>query len=51
MPEAATQICRLDGTCEPAAGDTLEITTDPILVRFSRLNHIGGPCSRHRMRG
>jgi polysaccharide biosynthesis protein PslG len=35
MPEAAAQICRLDGTCEPASGDSLEITTDPILVRLS----------------
>ncbi len=35
MPGGATQVCRLDGTCEPASGQSLEITADPILVRLS----------------
>ncbi len=35
MPEGAAQVCRLDGTCEPASGDSLTVTTDPILVRLS----------------
>ncbi|HYN56900.1 MAG TPA: hypothetical protein VES03_06860 [Motilibacterales bacterium] len=33
MPEAAAEVCRLDGSCEPATGGSLEITADPILVR------------------
>jgi hypothetical protein len=37
MPEGATQVCRLDGRCEPAAGETLAVTADPILVRFRQV--------------
>jgi hypothetical protein len=35
MPEGAAQICRLDGTCEPVLGDSLNVTANPILIRFS----------------
>ncbi|MCU0262519.1 MAG: beta-galactosidase [Candidatus Nanopelagicales bacterium] len=35
MPEGAIQVCRLDGTCEPASGESLEITAEPILVRLA----------------
>jgi hypothetical protein len=35
MPEGAAQVCRLDGTCEPVSGDSIKVTADPILVRFS----------------
>ena len=33
MPEGAVQVCQLDGSCQPATGDSLEVTTAPILVR------------------
>ena len=35
MPPGAAQVCRLDGTCEPVSGDSLKVTANPILVRFS----------------
>jgi hypothetical protein len=35
MPEGAAQVCRLDGTCDAAQGDSLTVTADPILVRQS----------------
>jgi len=35
MPEGATEVCQLDGTCAPVSGDTLPIGTAPILVRLA----------------
>ena len=35
MPAGAAQVCTLDGTCEPVSGDSLKVTANPILVRFS----------------
>jgi hypothetical protein len=34
MPQGATEVCRLDGTCAPAEGDTLEVGEQPVLVRL-----------------
>jgi hypothetical protein len=35
MPKGAAQVCRLDGTCEPVSGDSITVTANPILLRFS----------------
>jgi hypothetical protein len=34
LPEGATEVCRLDGTCAAAEGDTLEVGEQPVLVRL-----------------
>ncbi len=33
LPAGATQLCTLEGTCTPVQGDSLEVTTSPVLVR------------------
>lgn len=34
MPEGATQVCRVDGTCEEPAGSELAVGASPLLVRM-----------------
>ncbi len=33
LPAGASRVCRLDGTCAPAQADSLEVTSEPVLVR------------------
>jgi hypothetical protein len=33
LPEGATEVCRLDGTCSAPDGDTLEVGEQPVLIR------------------
>ncbi len=35
LPEGAEQVCRLDGSCEPVEGASVEVGANPILVRFA----------------
>jgi hypothetical protein len=35
LPSGATEVCRLDGTCAPAEGGTLEVGEQPVLVRLA----------------